>query len=254
MRLVLALVFALVAGLGSLYAITDGYSVLTAEGARRQAVAAHPRMLPPARILTEAGEVLPLEADLRRDGRVAIINFFYTRCISLCLAQGSITERLQQAIEAEGLQHRIRLISISFDLRDKAPDLARYARRMGADDAIWQFMAFSDPAQAKAALGVFGITVVPAPLGEFEHNAAFHIVTPQGRLARILDLDQPGLALEAAKERMAPVGGSAAGASPTNTQPLVAPGAHPAQVLPLEAPGARSTKALPLATPGAPTS
>jgi protein SCO1/2 len=201
--LVLALVLALVAGLGSLYAMTDGYTVLTAEGARRQDVAAHPRVLPPALVLDETGRTVSLKDDLRRDGRVAIVNFFYTRCISLCLAQGALTERLQQAIVAEGLQHRIRLISISFDPRDRGPDLARYARRMGADDAIWQFMAFADPEQAHVALGVFGITVVPAPLGEFEHNSAFHVVTPDGRLARVLDLNQPGLALDAAKQELA---------------------------------------------------
>lgn len=202
MRLVLALVFALVAGLGSLYAITDGYTVLTAEGARRQDVAAHPRALPDALVLDGAGQVSAFDQNLRQDGRVAIVNFFYTRCMSLCLAQGSLTERLQQAILAEGLQDRIRLISISFDPRDHAPDLARYAQRMGADAKVWQFLAFADPAQAKAALAVFGITVVPAPLGEFEHNAAFHVVTPNARLARVLDLDAPGSALEAAKALM----------------------------------------------------
>jgi protein SCO1/2 len=210
-RLALALVLALVAGLGSLYAVTSGFTVLTAEGARRQSVAAHPRVLPETRVLDSAGSTFPLDVDLRRDGRLAIVNFFYTRCVALCLAQGALTERLQQAIVAEGLQHRIRLISISFDPRDRAPDLARYAQRMGADPDVWQFLSFADPAQGKAALDVFGILVVPAPLGEFEHNAAFHIVTPDGRLARVLDLAQPGKALEAAKKMLA-VGTPAAAA------------------------------------------
>ncbi|TAN28949.1 MAG: SCO family protein [Castellaniella sp.] len=216
MRLVLALVFALMAGLGSLYAVTSGFTVLTAEGARRQSVAAHPRVLPDAMVLDSTSNTFPLDVDLRRDGRLAIVNFFYTRCVALCLAQGALTGQLQQAIAAEGLQHRIRLISISFDPRDKAPDLARYAQRMGADPGVWQFLSFADPAQGKAALDVFGIMVVPAPLGEFEHNSAFHIVTPDGRLARVLDLDQPGKALEAAKKMLA-VG------APTAAVPAAAP-------------------------------
>jgi len=37
--------------------------------------------------------------------------------------------------------------------------------------------------------------VVPAPLGEFEHNAALHIVTADGRLVRILGLDEGTQAL-----------------------------------------------------------
>ena len=204
MRWILALALALAAGLGSLYGLTGGFTVLTAEAARRQDVARHPRAIPPAEVLAEDGRVLDLDRDLRRDGRVAIVNFFYTRCLSLCLAQGSLTERLQQAIEARGLQDRIRLISISFDARDRAPDLARYAVRMGATPGVWQFLSFTRPAQRDAALDLFGITVVPAPLGEFEHNAAFHVVTPDGRLARIFDLDDPGLALSAAESLSAP--------------------------------------------------
>ncbi|MFC4297369.1 SCO family protein [Castellaniella hirudinis] len=206
MRWILALTLALAAGIGSLYGLTDGFAVLTAEDARRQDVARQPRAIPAIEALAEDGRVLDLDQDLRRDGRVAIINFFYTRCLSLCLAQGSLTERLQQAIEARGLQDRIRLISISFDARDRAPDLARYAARMGAEPGVWQFLSFTQAAQRDAALALFGITVVPAPLGEFEHNAAFHVVTPDGRLARILDLDDPGLALSAAESLAEPSG------------------------------------------------
>ncbi|WP_368642412.1 SCO family protein [Castellaniella ginsengisoli] len=214
MRWVFALVLAFAAGLGALYGLTGGFTVLTAEEARRQDVAQAPRAIPAAEVLAKDGRILDLGQDLRRDGRVAIVNFFYTRCLSLCLAQGSVTERLQQAIEARGLQDRIRLVSISFDVRDRAADLDRYAVRMGADPGIWQFMTFVQPAQRDAALALFGITVVPAPLGEFEHNAAFHIVTPGGRLARIVDLDEPGLALAAAEA----LSGAGRGAAPAGRE------------------------------------
>ncbi|MDY0309322.1 MAG: SCO family protein [Castellaniella sp.] len=200
MRWILALAVALAAGLGALYGLTDGFTVLTAEAARRQDVARNPRPIPAVQVLYGDGRIQSLNQDLRRDGRIAIVNFFYTRCLSLCLVQGSLTERLQRAIVEHGLQDRIRLISISFDPRERPSDLSRYAVRMNADPAVWQFLSFAQPAQRDAALDLFGITVVPAPLGEFEHNAAFHIVTPDGRLARVLDLDDPGLALLAAKD------------------------------------------------------
>jgi protein SCO1/2 len=197
-RWVLSLVLALAAGIGLLYGLTDGYTALTAETARRQAIARQPRDIPPALVRNASDQVFALGDDLRRDGRVAIVNFFYTRCMSLCLAQGSLTERLQQAIRTEGLQDRVRLISISFDLRDRPANLARYAQRMGAEADLWQFFVFAQADQRDALLDQFGIVRVPAPLGEFEHNAAFHIVTPQGRLARIVDLDEPGEALSVA--------------------------------------------------------
>lgn len=222
-RWLLSLTLALLAGVGSLYVLTDHFTVLTAEAARRQAVAQHPRAIPATRILEESGAQGSLRDNLQKDGRVAIVNFFYTRCISLCLAQGSLTERLQQAIRAEGLQHRVRLVTLSFDPRDAAPDLARYARRMGALDDIWQFMAFTQAPQREALLNLFGITVVPAPLGEFEHNAAFHVVTPDGYLARIYDLDDPGLALEAAKRLSAVRRAPGAGAAASRPQPGAGP-------------------------------
>lgn len=216
MRWVLSLALALAAGIGVLYSLTDGFTVLTAEAARRQAIAAHPRDIPAAvRVLDDAGRLESLNRNLRDDGRVAIVNFFYTRCIALCLAQGSLTEQLQRAIEAEGLQDKLRLISLSFDPRDRAKDLSRYAVRMGADAGVWQFLTLTDAAQRSALLDMFGIMVVPAPLGEFEHNAAFHIVTPDGRLVRIVDLDDPGWALKAARSLLPASGaGRPAGETP----------------------------------------
>jgi len=206
MRWALALLLALAAGTGTLYWVTAGFTVLTAEGARRQAVALEPRPLPDAPVIGADGRATTLLADLSADGRVAIVNFFYSRCMSLCLAQGSQTERLQRAIDERDLAARVRLLSISFDPRDGARELADYARRMHAQARTWQFLSFADPEAGARLLGLFGIVVVPAPLGQFEHNAAFHVVTPDGRLARIVDLDDPGDALQAAVDLAAEAG------------------------------------------------
>src|SRR3546814_840269 len=140
MRWVLSLVLALAVGIGALYWQTDGFTVLTAEDARRNEVAQHPRAIPDIRVVAEWGATESLLQNLRADGRVAIVYFFYSRCMSLCLAQGSQTERLQQAIDERGLDERVRLLAISFDPRDKATDLTHYARRMGAEGAVWQFV------------------------------------------------------------------------------------------------------------------
>lgn len=199
MRWALTLLLALLVGIGALYSLTDGFTVVTAESARRQEVALNPRALQDAQIINGHGRVSSLRSELQADGRVAIVNFFYTRCISLCLAQGYVTQRLQAAIEAEGLDSQLRLLSISFDPRDHGPDLSRYGSGMHADPAVWQFRAFEQPRQGAALLKQFGIIVVPAVLGDFEHNAALHVVTPDGRLARIVDIDEPGLALQVAR-------------------------------------------------------
>src|SRR5690606_37079211 len=158
---------------------------------RRQSIALHAQALPDVQLLQADGQAVSLLQDLSNDGRVAIVNFFYSRCMSLCLAQGAQTERLQRAIDERGLSAHLRLLSISFDPRDGAPELASYARRMNALPEIWRFLTLTDPAQRERLLAIFGIVVVPAPLGQFEHNAAFHVVTADGRLARIIDLEDP---------------------------------------------------------------
>uniref|UniRef100_UPI003341592C SCO family protein n=1 Tax=Castellaniella defragrans TaxID=75697 RepID=UPI003341592C len=199
MRWTLALLLSLFAGVGALYWGTAGFTALTAEDARRQDVALDPPSLPDAWVLGADGRTVSLREALSADGRVAIVNFFYSRCASLCLSQGVQTERLQQAIDERGLTARVRLLSISFDPRDQGRELAGYAGRMSAHPEIWRFLSFADPGGRDRLLRLFGIVVVPAPLGQFEHNAAFHVVTPDGRLARIVDLDDPGEALRVAE-------------------------------------------------------
>ena len=200
MQGLISVVLSLCAGVGVLYGLTDGFTALTAETARRQAVALTIPEVPDVQLVNQGDQRVSFRRELADDGRVAIVVFFYTRCVALCLAQGFVTERLQNAINISGLQHRIRLISISFDPRDEADDLRRYAGRMNANSSVWRFWSVPDARQRHALLALFGITVVPAPLGEFVHNAAFHVVDPEGRLRLIVDEDEPGLALQKAQQ------------------------------------------------------
>ena len=134
-----------------------------------------------------------------------IVDFVYTRCATLCLSLGTVFQRLQAQIVAQGLQDRVGLMSISFDPEQDRPSaLAAYAGRMRMDPAIWQLLSLAEPADRRRLLDSFGIMVVPAPLGEFEHNAALHIVTSSGRLVRILGLDDGEQALKVAQAWSAP--------------------------------------------------
>jgi protein SCO1/2 len=74
--------------------------------------------------------------------------------------------------------------------------------RMQSD--VWQLVSLQRPADRRQLLDSFGIMVVPAPLGEFEHNAALHLVTADGRLVQILDLTAGKQALNAAAALAAP--------------------------------------------------
>ena len=198
MRLFLALALVCVLGIGALYQQTDGFSVLTSEAARRVSIARHPEKIPDAPLSLASGQVQPLLEELRSDGRVTIVNFIYTRCITVCLSMGSEFQQLQNAIRQKGLSGQIRLLSISFDPADTPAQLGDYAHGMRANPAIWQFVGVAGNRERQALLDSFGIVVVPAPLGQFVHNAAYHVVTADGRLVSIIDFAEPGAVLAVA--------------------------------------------------------
>ena len=195
----------LLAGLVALFHATAGGTAFTTETLRRSEVARAPVQVPDLRVVDALGREQPLRQLLAADGRVWIVDFVYTRCATLCLSLGTVFQRLQAQIVAQGLQDRVGLMSISFDPEhDRPPALAAYAGRMRMDPATWQLLSLAEPADRRRLLDSFGIMVVPAPLGEFEHNAALHIVTASGRLVRILGLDDGAQALELAQAWSAP--------------------------------------------------
>jgi protein SCO1/2 len=189
-----ALLLVCAAGVAALYQGTMGMEVVSTEDGRRLAISRQPLALPTATIRQpQAGTLAWM---LRDDGRVAIITFIYSQCNAVCAVLGDEFQQLQDEIRKRGLQRDVRLISISFDPRDTAPALDSYAQRQQADPALWRMVGIDNDKERKALLDAFGIVVLPAPMGEFQHNAAFHLIDAQGRLARIDDYDNPGQALE----------------------------------------------------------
>lgn len=192
-------------GLVALFAATEGGTAYTTESLRRSAVARAPVPVPDFRVFDARGQAQPLKQLLQQDGRVWIVDFVYTRCATLCLALGTVFQQLQQQILAQGLQDRVGLLSISFDpANDNPTSLKEYAGRMRMQSDVWQVVSLQRPADRRQLLDSFGIMVVPAPLGEFEHNAALHLVTADGQLVQILDLTAGKQALSAAASLNAP--------------------------------------------------
>ena len=180
-------------GLAAIVQATMGLNVVSTEDGRRLDVERAPREIPFAAV--NRPPATTLASMLGTDGRVTIVAFIYTSCNSVCTVLGSEFQQMQQAIRDRHLQDKVRLMSISFDPRDTDQRLASYAVRQRADPAIWNMVGIDAEAQRHAVLNTFGIVVLPAPLGEFVHNAAFHIVDSDGRLAKIDDFDLPSKAL-----------------------------------------------------------
>lgn len=194
----LAVLAATLAGSGALYYGSSGFRAISTESARRIAVAERPVHMPPARVYgvdgADGGTVL-LADELARDGRIALVTFIHARCQSVCRVVGTELQQMQAQIRAQGAAGRVRLVTISVDPRDDARALGRYARMMKTDAGVWRLYGVADAGERQGLLDAFGVIVVPAPLGEFEHNAAFHVVDRGGRLVRILDYTEPDVAL-----------------------------------------------------------
>jgi protein SCO1 len=185
----------LATGLGALSWATDGFHVVTSDGARQLAVERSPRALPDVPLRDQNGQSFAL-ADYR--GKTVLVDFIYTRCPTICGALGDdFRNALTLARSRAGAD--IDFLSISFDaVNDDRQALQQYASRYGATAPHWRVAAPASQDALNALLHAFSIVVIPDGLGGFVHSSAVYVVDRRGRLARILDVDAPTRLIAAA--------------------------------------------------------
>jgi protein SCO1 len=195
----LACLFVLVFGLCAFYYVTQAGQSFTTETKRRTQIDHQSQTLAPRWVVNQFGEKIKLDEFLKSSGKTWIADFVYTRCESICLALGSNYQQLQEQIKARGLESKVNLLSISFDpARDDAAALAKYAQRFKMDPNIWQIVSLSTASDRRFLLDEFGIMVIPAQLGEYEHNGAFHVLSKESKLIKILDYEKANQVLDIA--------------------------------------------------------
>lgn len=199
----MASLLVLVAGGGGLAVATRGFTAWTTEDARRLDIAERPQRLPPIRLSDHTGASWlvgpPAGAAGADTGIVTIATFMYSRCQTLCSVVSAQMRRLQHEIGSRGLSRRVRLLSVSFDPQHDVPvQLSEHAQRLGVDSDVWRMASIANSDQLPQLLRAFGVQVLPTPEGEFEHNAAFHLIDGRGRLVEVMDIDEPHHALAAA--------------------------------------------------------
>lgn len=163
---------------------TDGFRAFTSEQARRNAVMRSPRMLPVVALEDQDGRAFTLAA---YRGQAVAVDFVYTQCRSLCSLLSAGFQRLDRVERTRGADERLQLVSISFDPRDTPERLREYASHYGADGNAWRFARVRDARELAPLLRAFGVVVIPDGRGDFQHNAAVHLVGADGRLSRVLD-------------------------------------------------------------------
>jgi protein SCO1/2 len=172
------------AGIAAFWAQTDGFRVVTSEGARRLDLARAPRSMPTVVLTDQDGTAFSL-ADYR--GRVVLVDFIYTGCPMICGLLGDEFRQIQDLLRPDGEPRRISLLSISFDVaHDGPPQLNSYGERFGAKPPLWR-IAVPASTELKVLLDSFGVVVIPDGWGGFTHNVGIGVVDRHGRLVRILD-------------------------------------------------------------------
>jgi protein SCO1 len=189
--------FALVvaAGLTALWWATDGFRVVTSDGARQLAVERSPRALPDVPLLDQNGRSFSL-AEYR--GKTVLVDFIYTRCPTICGLLGDDFGNVLALARGHGGAD-IDLLSISFDpADDDRQALRQYASRYGATPPHWRVAVPASPGGLKALLRAFGVVVIPDGYGGFVHSSLVYLVDRRGMLARILDAGTPSRLIAAA--------------------------------------------------------
>lgn len=189
----LALVLA--GGCAALSWATDGFRVVTSDGARQLAIERNPQALPDVPLLDQNGQPFSL-ADYR--GKTVLLDFIYTRCPTICGVLGDdFRNVLALARGPDGAD--IDLLSISFDpTNDDRWALRQYAARYGATPPHWRVAAPASRNGLDTLLHAFGVVLIPNGFGGFVHSSAVYLIDRRGRLARILDVDAPSRLIAAA--------------------------------------------------------
>jgi protein SCO1/2 len=176
----------LVAGGVALAAATSGFQAFTTETARRVAVRNRPVELPAVVLESQSGARFTL-ADLR--GTWLLVDFIYTRCPTFCTALGGDFARLERQLVDPIARGKVQLLSISFDpTQDTPARLTAYLGRFRGREFGWQAARPLTPDGLRRITAAFGVTVIRNQLGGWTHNAASHLVDPEGRLVDIFDV------------------------------------------------------------------
>ncbi|MFC1545927.1 SCO family protein [Pseudomonadota bacterium] len=199
MRGAITIVALLLSGASVLWAATDGLQVLTAEGARRLTIEEKPKPLPAVLLTDQRGEAFRLQ-DF--EGSNLLVEFIYTRCVTLCTSLGETFEQVSRELPKGALGSKVNMVSISFDPRDTASDLKDYGERFDAVPDHWRIARVESSDELKQLLETFGITVIPDQWGNFEHNAAIHFVDRKGYLNKIVDHEPATRTLETLWKRL----------------------------------------------------
>jgi protein SCO1/2 len=149
--------------------------------------------LPAFNLVDQNGDPFGLD---RLTDRVAVVNFIFTSCATVCPA---LTARMHDIQTETAAADAIQLVSISVDpVRDTPERLRRYGEQYGADPAKWSFLTGPLDAIEETVQKGFFMTMQPQQpdaTGFFDivHGERFVVVDRRGRIRGYFDADDAGM-------------------------------------------------------------
>jgi protein SCO1/2 len=131
-------------------------------------------------------------------GQVYVVNFFFTRCGSICPAIMRGVGRLQAGFAERGIEG-IRLVSISVDPAYDTPEvLKEYGASHGVDPTRWTLLTGDQERVRTLVVDGFKTPMERAPDGgptlvEVAHTGKLVLVDAHGRIRGYYDSDDLGL-------------------------------------------------------------
>ncbi|MEE2919771.1 MAG: SCO family protein [Bacteroidota bacterium] len=124
------------------------------------------------------------------EGRVKIVDYFFTHCPTICPIMSSQLARTQHWLKDHDLDKDVMLLSHSVDpVRDTPARLKTYATQLGADTTSWKFLTGDkDELYDQARFGYY-LTALESDTaaGGFFHSDTFVLVDRNNRIRGLYD-------------------------------------------------------------------
>ncbi len=123
-------------------------------------------------------------------GKIAVVDFFFTNCTSICPMLSSQMVRLQHSVKSENIDGQVVFLSHTVDPKNDTPEtLKAYADRMGADYSNWNFVTGNAEDIYWQAKEGYKLTAFPSDTaqGGFFHTDQIALIDQEGKIRGYYD-------------------------------------------------------------------
>lgn len=125
------------------------------------------------KLINQLGDSFNLNEDLK--GKILVINFFFSRCPTICPTMSSNMKPLLKAFAKKSTE-LVHFVSISVDPKDSVQQLRAYADRFTSDHDRWYFAAGNQQEIFNFAKKELGLKLEAETPDEFIHSQSIVLV------------------------------------------------------------------------------